>query len=270
MVVCSMAERTLAQNVAQAIEDFKSIKDVLNSQGEGIVTVPDGTPTSQYAELVDTATYNQYRVGVSVGYEEGYNVGVEEGKTEGEDYNDGYEAGRQAEYDAFWDKLQNYGKPLTMWGGFAYNMWNDETFKPKYPIYPTTTCSYLFYASCFTECNVDINFTLVSAVGNFCYNNSYIKKIKKIILKNDGSQTFPNAFVNATALEDLTIEGIIGNDINFSTCPLNKNSLTSILNALKDYSGTTTTRTLTLHADAKARLSETEIAIATQKGWTIA
>jgi hypothetical protein len=43
----------------------------------------------------------------------------------------------------------------------------------------------------------------------------------------------------------------------------------SIINALKDYSGTSETRTLTLHAWAKARLSESDIATATQKGWTI-
>jgi hypothetical protein len=44
----------------------------------------------------------------------------------------------------------------------------------------------------------------------------------------------------------------------------------SIINALKDYSGSGTTYKLTLHAIAKTRLSEADIAIATQKGWTIA
>ena len=41
-------------------------------------------------------------------------------------------------------------------------------------------------------------------------------------------------------------------------------------NVLKNYNGTGTTNTLTLHADAKSKLTETDIANITQKGWTIA
>lgn len=45
-----MATRTLSQNVNQAISDFDSIKQaIIENGGE----VPDGTPTSKYAELIE-------------------------------------------------------------------------------------------------------------------------------------------------------------------------------------------------------------------------
>lgn len=45
-----MATKTLSQNVNQAISDFDSIKQaIIENGGE----VPDGTPTSQYAELIE-------------------------------------------------------------------------------------------------------------------------------------------------------------------------------------------------------------------------
>ena len=95
--------------------------------------------------------------------------------------------------------------------------------------------------------------------------------IDKLVLKEDGSQSFSYTFDGNKNLTNITIEGKVGQNISFDGSPLlSYESLMSIINALKDYSGTTTTRTLTLHATAKARLSESDIAIATQKGWTIA
>jgi hypothetical protein len=68
------------------------------------------------------------------------------------------------------------------------------------------------------------------------------------------------------------VEGsVIGQNISFQYCNnLTHDSLMNIISVLKDYSGTGTTRTLTLHANAKAILTDSEKAIATQKGWTIA
>ena len=91
-------------------------------------------------------------------------------------------------------------------------------------------------------------------------------------MKADGSQVFANtSFSNNYVLEDIEIEGTIGINIWFQSCSkLTVDSMNNIISCLKDYSETTTTHTLTLHADAKARLSESEIAVATQKGWSVA
>ena len=68
-----------------------------------------------------------------------------------------------------------------------------------------------------------------------------------------------------------TEDSVIGANISFAQSnKLSHDSLMSIINALKDFSSTTTTKTLTLHANSKALLTDSEKAIATQKGWTLA
>jgi hypothetical protein len=73
-------------------------------------------------------------------------------------------------------------------------------------------------------------------------------------------------------LENVTFEGTIGqNGLNFSwSINLSHDSLMSIINCLKDYSGTGTTKTVTLGATNLAKLTTAEKAVATQKGWTLA
>lgn len=86
-----------------------------------------------------------------------------------------------------------------------------------------------------------------------------------------GAPSLNNIFNACSKLENITFEGTIPRTISFNTCSkLTKESLDSIITALKDYSGTTTTATLTLHATAKAKLTETDIATITQKGWSLA
>jgi len=46
-----MATKTAVQNMAQAGADLLAIKAAIVAQG---VTVPDGTPTSDYADLIAT------------------------------------------------------------------------------------------------------------------------------------------------------------------------------------------------------------------------
>ena len=99
-----------------------------------------------------------------------------------------------------------------------------------------------------------------------------LKTIDKIILRDDGTNTFVNTFQYCNSLEDITIQGVIGqNGFNVSSCTkLTHDSLLSIINALKDYSGTTTAKTVTLGATNLAKLTDAEKATATEKGWTLA
>ena len=85
---------------------------------------------------------------------------------------------------------------------------------------------------------------------------------------------FANTFFECNALENLTIEGIIGQNgfnVQYST-KLTHDSLMSIINALADYSADTsgTTWTVTLGSGNIAKLTEEEQLIAYMKGWNLA
>ena len=121
--------------------------------------------------------------------------------------------------------------------------------------------------------------------------------IDELELKEDGTNTFNNIFQNCSALENIVITGTIGkNGFSVSDCTkLTKDSILGkvataeqitngknlvelngayyyggILGALKNYSGSGATYTLTLGTTNLAKLTEAEKAIATQKGWTLA
>ena len=75
-------------------------------------------------------------------------------------------------------------------------------------------------------------------------------------------------FVNIIFTDDSVI-GNSGIDVSLST-RLTHESLMSMVNALKDYSGTGTTRSITFGAENLAKLTDAEKSIATGKGWTLA
>ena len=304
-----MAERTLAQNVAQAIADFKAIKDIANEATNDGDSIPSGTPTSQYAGKIDQTFRKIYQTGHTDGYNEGYIAGGEGGNTEEayqEGFNAGYKDGVKSEYDRFWDAYQEYGN-RTIYNCAFGSMWTAETFKPKYDIKPTNAYM-MFHNNMGQKIKIDdfvefckqqgIEFDLsnsgncIYALGclhtkrfgvldvskctttnytnNMFYTNTAVITIDKFI---SSAQThFHNeTFAGATNLENITMEGVVGTSISFyKNSKLTKASLESIISVLKDFSGTSTTATLTLHADSKAKLSEADIAIATQKGWTVA
>lgn len=127
--------------------------------------------------------------------------------------------------------------------------------------------------------------------------NYYLETIEKLIFREDGSQG-ENGTVNlwgASKLKNLSIEGVVGANITFGFCSsltrdcllgeaatdeqiaTGKNLITingvvyygGIFGALKDYTGTEETRTLTLHSAANNRLTEEERAVMRERGWTI-
>jgi len=106
------------------------------------------------------------------------------------------------------------------------------------------------------------------------YESNSLHTIEKIIFKEDGtSGTDATNLFTARKLANLKIGGKIGKSTKFNYCPLTRESVMGdegIVEALLDYSGTSETRTLTLSTTTKGYLTESDIAIATQKGWTIA
>lgn len=234
------------------------------------------------------------------GVAEVYAIGREEGEA----------AGRQAENEAFWADFLN---PPSYWATFAQRFsgrgWSDKTFKPPIGTVISVAKAHAANAnSMFNYCaitdlkaiceerNVTIDFSAATSFTNtFCdshitavptidtrsaaaltnifYNATALKTVEKLILKDDGSQTFSSStFYGCGQLENIVIEGTIGqNGISVSSnTKLTHDSLMSIINALKDYSGTGTTHTVTLGATNLAKLTAAEKQIATGKGWTLA
>lgn len=103
------------------------------------------------------------------------------------------------------------------------------------------------------------------------YQAKNLHTISRINLTNATNVT--NAFIGATALQNITFEGTIPISVSFKDCTLlTHDSLMSIINALKDYSEdeSGTIYTLTLGTTNQEKLTDEEMAMVTQKGWSLA
>lgn len=207
-----------------------------------------------------------------------------------------FDAGKQSQWNMLWDAIMNGGH-LTQekMGLFCGNHWNDANFYPKYDIVPITG-TYLF-----KDCRItDLKGRLeemgrkldVSLVTNFyaAFQGSTITRlpaldmsgatnltqvffscgelahIEKLIVNKDA--TFSSTFTYCRSLEDVTIEGTIGSNVDFQYCTkLTHESLMSIIDALEEK--TSGSWVLTLGSANLAKLTDAEKAIATQKGWTL-
>lgn len=212
-----------------------------------------------------------------------YNSDVlyEKGFTNGEAKGTYY--GALAEYDRFWDAFQTNHLSNTERKNYEYAFagqgWNSDILKPKYKIQPTTATGMFLncqYEGDLRDFPVELNFSECTAFGNLCayaygitgvgvidarlananngitsmFNNcTSLVTIEKLILKNDGSQTYgTNPFNKCEKLENIEIEGAFGQNINFQhSTKLSKASIVSIIKAL--YSGASG-KTLTLSETA--------------------
>lgn len=213
-----------------------------------------------------------------------------------------YEAGMSKAESDFWDAVQNYGKRTFY--EYAFNRWNCEYIRPKYKVIAdsqtrlmqtfsenkllkkvesayfdfsnhmiNTGSGYAFYNT-FGGCSSLEEIEDVGLqTGNYNLTFHSCNKLHTIaILRVAETDTFTGVFTNCYALENVTIEGVIGqNGFNVSPCTkLTHTSLMSIINSLKDYSGAGTTKTVTLGSTNLAKLTDEEKAIAVNKGWTLA
>lgn len=187
---------------------------------------------------------------------------------------DVYNAGKQAEQDRFWDEFQNYGERTGYSYAFYSTGFDDLIYNPKYPIILTgkTSAGNMYaYNTIITDTKVDIIFSGSDISTNMMfYGATKLKTIKKIVF-NETTQIATNTFTNTSNLENLTVEGVIAQSlyIHYST-KITHDSIMSVINHLKDYSGSGTTYTLNLGENNLAKLTDTEKAVATQKGWTLA
>ena len=184
-----------------------------------------------------------------------------------------YEAGKQAEWSEFWDNYQNRGEAISYNNAFSYNKFSKETYKPKYNIKVSsgsTTAQFMFRDnSLITDTLVDIDVSEPSQFTQAFDSCSNLVTIRKLIVSD--KLTYGTSFNKCYALKNITFEGIIGNNISFSaSTKLTHDSLMNVIEHLKDLTGTDLTRTLTLGDTNLAKLTDSEKAIATQKGWTLA
>lgn len=219
-----------------------------------------------------------------------------------------YEKGKKDEYDKFWDANQDYGNRTNYQSGFQGSFgWTKDNFYPKYDIKPEGNASQMFYswedkekhtidlAQRLEDCGVvldtskatslqsafnygrftripavDITGTTIANAGLFGNNWGSLKTIDKIIM-NENNQIANTWFSTSSKLENLTIEGTIGqNGFSVSGCDkLTHDSLMSIVNALKDYSEDTsgTEYIVTLGSTNIAKLTDEELESIETKGW---
>ena len=235
-----------------------------------------------------------------------YEKGLADGKAEGgnteEAYNQGVTDGRQAEREEFWN---NFFESTFWYGRFAGGGWNVDTFKPIYPqekiipsgsaermfwkfgLEPTykmplvdltefcenfdfsqvTNATEMFWDARAININIDLSncTNLISTFrgGNGGYLDNIFLKVSSLCTN------FGNAFLSQSSLKNITFtnDSVISASISFAQSnQLTKDSLMSIINAL---AVVPTKQTLTLHTTAKAKLSAEEIAIATEKNWSV-
>ena len=217
-----------------------------------------------------------------------------------------YEAGKKAEYDAFWDLFQDNGKRTDYNMAFASRSWNVDTFKPKYDLTISSGCNRMFYqfnydaryplvdlVELLDEMGIKMTFgdkvatmygflesARISRVGVIdvskltnqsqaygMFNNQNLTTIDKLIVCE--ANTLVNAFLNATSLQNIVIEGKLGNSINLQYSPLTKESITSVINAL---SSSADGQTCTFRKTAKEAAftdSEWTALCATKPNWNI-
>ena len=278
--------------VNEEIAPFRLQEKVVNENGE---VLPD-------------VGYDGFsRVDVEVDLTESYNEGYASGHEDG--FDEGKEEGIQTEYDRFWDAYQEKGKLGVYEQLFSNIKWNDETFKPKYDIIMTGWSNQAFARNRITDliaaldrCGVILDTSGATDVGSLfaaasttrvpeisavsasnlygiCNVASKLVELQKLVIKDDGSQTFQNSFNNCTSLTTITFEGVIGQDINFQWSPLSAASIESVITHLSD---TATGKTATFSVSAVNTAFETAEGfadgsssqvwldlVATKPNWTI-
>ena len=192
-------------------------------------------------------------------------------------YNEGVEAGKKSQHEEFWE---NYLGSKTVYS-YAFCYWEDLVFYPTLDIILSfdaqrvfmsfnyvsrkpfnlkerleqcgvtldtsgvSSASYMFASSYISEIP-ELNFTKTTkldGVFNLC---SCLETIEKIILKDDGTQTFVTSTFNTTTLKNIIVEGKMGTDITFQSCPLTVASMKSVITHLVNHSGTDKAYTYTV------------------------
>lgn len=200
------------------------------------------------------------------GYNDGYALGDHEGYEKG--YGEGMSDGKDEELSTMWDNLQDYGNRKRYVYGFYGEGWNDNNFKPKYPIKPIIATQ-MFYDSKLVKSEylkqIDFSESLsltslltgstieemgvidcrkvMSGYGGMNSIFSLATKLRTVELfipHTDASILFNNCFSSCTSLEDIRFGGeIVQNGLNLQWSEkLSVESAKDVIAHLKNYAGT--------------------------------
>jgi hypothetical protein len=189
----------------------------------------------------------------------------------------GTDTGGKSYYDEWWDLRQNYGNEEGVNYEYAFYMFPNELFNPKYDfIFGTDySANSTFSYSTITDIQKDCYFSMPnpSVYGA----NSIFARCKKLVNARtlhcpSGLKWNNYAFRECESLVEIRFAGVIDTDslnLQWST-KLSHDSLMSIINTLKDNRGTDTWNTITLGAENLAKLSVEELNIMQNKQWEYA
>ncbi len=270
---------------------------------EGATLNTAGTYCESDIEVVPNLQSKVATTGEIVTADEGY-VGLKS-----VDATPAFEAGKKSENDAFWKDYQSSGNRGNYDYAFAGIGWSSNIFDPRYSI-DCNRCQSMFsqsyisgdlekffadrglsfstsksiYMSTFASYAQSVTaFPAIDVSSATDTPNLFqgCSRLERVTVKSSAEIKISTAsFMFCRALTDLTLVGTIsfrGLDLSYS--PLNKSSLTSVVNAL---SATTTGLTVTLRLDAVNTAFETATGladgstseewqnlVATKPNWTI-
>lgn len=209
----------------------------------------------------------------------------------GGDVDAAYNAGKQAEYDRFWDAFQQNGTRTNY--ERAFRRWTDEIYKPKYIPKPINNIIGIFEDAVIPRIdltNFDATEILTGGVSAFSSNYIeylemdipkcstlssslyYMRGLKTIKLHNM-NQCQIGTLIQANVLKNVEFNGtFVGTFMEMlQSSLLTYESLQNIIAAAYDYGKNPDGQAhrIGLHKDAKAKLTEADIAKLTQKGWTL-
>lgn len=233
-------------------------KSYYGTVGYCLYQIPRGNTFNNvtiYPSIESTSTIadklTQIANDIPIIYDSGYNNGFSDGMSKGEyDY-----------FYSFWDNFQQNGERENYNYGFGGAGWTNETFTPQYDIVPKYAARMMahsqisgslteilnrfgvkldsskadYFQYVFDSCP---NLTEVPhLVGNYSLSGvfAYCGALTTASLEVQEKTTFDLAFVNCFSLENLTITGTIGQNIDLSACAnLTKASVESVINHLSD------------------------------------
>ena len=175
-------------------------------------------------------------------------------------------------YDTFWDTFQDNGNRRIYFECFKLG-WTDENYNPKYPIVTsdsgnTNAYDIFIYNNNITDTKVDIDISQSKSTRSLFMSCTKLVTIRKIIT-SEKVTSYTSCFTNCTNLENVTFEGVIVANIDFSSSSkLSDASIQNIIDHLADLTGGTA-QTLDFHTNVVNKLTSEQLSQIANKNWDV-